>query len=83
MVTRQAELFRALAEELALEILTSYTEDDFRSHAGAGARWFISLLDDILRVGRSAAAKTRVSGNNPLHCEWAVVGYVPLCEVSL
>ena len=29
MVTRQAELFRALAEDLALEILTSYTEDDF------------------------------------------------------
>jgi hypothetical protein len=26
---REAELIRALAEDLALEILTSYTEEDF------------------------------------------------------
>src|SRR5688572_7796056 len=36
MVTRKAELFRALAEELALEILTSYTEDDFEEPLAPG-----------------------------------------------
>jgi hypothetical protein len=29
-MTREAELIRALAEDLALEILTSYTGDDFK-----------------------------------------------------
>ena len=82
MVTRKAELIRALAEDLALEILTSYTEDDFEeprpAHDG------LSVVSTTYSAcGRSAAAKTRVSGSNPLHRELAVVGYVPLCEVSL
>jgi hypothetical protein len=75
-MTREAELIRALAEDLALEILTSYTAEDFEdadfSSLGNAAVYLQEhgtgpgpALEELIAKVQSAAGTPRAGPQEP------------------